>query len=116
MVSRGEVHWLEVPDLGRRPVLVLTATELVASLRRVVVVGLTTTVRGVATEVAVDVDDGVDRPGVVNLLDLRVVPTALLVERMTTLSPVRMMEVCAALAFTTGCGGQSPQYRTAVRG
>lgn len=102
-MTRGEVHWLEVEDLGRRPVLVLTASELVPSLRRVVVAGLTTTVRGVATEVLVDTEDGVDKAGAVNLLDLRVVPSALLVERMTTLSPERMAQVCAALRFATGC-------------
>lgn len=102
-MRRGEIHWLEVEDLGRRPVLVLTADELLSSLRRVVVAGLTTTVRGVASEVAVGRDDGVDRPSAINLLDLRVVPAALLVERMTTLSSERMAAICEALRFATGC-------------
>jgi mRNA interferase MazF len=105
VVRRGEVHWLEVEDLGRRPVLVLTADELLSSLRRVLVAGLTTTVRGVATEVPVDESDGVSKSGVVNLLDVRVVPQALLVERVTALSPTKMAEVCAALVFATGCQG-----------
>lgn len=97
------MHWLEVDDLGRRPVLVLTADELLGALRRVLVAGLSTTVRGVATEVRVDEQDGVGKPGVVNLLDVRVVPQALLVERITALSPTKMAEVCAALAFASGC-------------
>lgn len=103
-MNRGEVHWLEVEDLGRRPVLVLTASELLDSLRRVVVAGLSTTVRGVASEVVLDEDDGVTKVSAVNLLDLRVVPRSLLVDRMTTLSPERMAAVCHALAFVTGCG------------
>lgn len=102
-MSRGEVHWLEVEDLGRRPVLVLTATELLGSLRRVVVAGLSTTVRGTDSEVAVGPDDGVTKPGIVNLLDLRIVPQALLVERMTMLTEERMRAVCRALEFVTGC-------------
>lgn len=97
------MHWLEVKDLGRRPVLVMTATELLPSLRRVVVAGLSTTVRGVASEVHLTPDDGLSRECVVNLLDLRVVPQALLTERVTTLSPERMHQVCAAMSFTTGC-------------
>ena len=31
-MSRGEVHWLEVEDLGRRPVLVLTAVAAVGAV------------------------------------------------------------------------------------
>lgn len=102
-MRRGEVHWLEVEDLGRRPVLVLTASDLVDSLNRVLVAGLTTTVRDVASEVLVGPDDGVVKPSTVNLLDVRVVPRALLVERMTTLSEERMHAVCAALDFVTAC-------------
>lgn len=103
MVSWGEIHWLEVEDAGRRPVLVLTATPLAAVLQRVLVAGLTTTVRRVDSEVAVGPDDGVPRESVINLLDIRSVPTALLVERVTVLDPAKMRAVCLALAFATGC-------------
>ena len=105
LVKRGEVHWLELPDLGRRPVLVLTATDLAESLDRLVVAGLSTTVRDVATEVPVGLDDGLPKDGAVNLVDLRVVPRSLLVERVTSLGPDKMHDVCAALAFSTGCAG-----------
>jgi mRNA interferase MazF len=103
VVRRGEVHWLEVEQAGRRPVLVLTADARAPALRRVLVAGLTTAVRGVDTEVAVGADDGVGRDGAVNLLDVRSVPASLLVERVTTLGPERMRAVCDALAFATGC-------------
>lgn len=103
MVSRGEVHWLEVEDAGRRPVLVLTADVLAPVLRRVLVAALTTTVRGVDSEVAVGPDDGIPRESAINLLDIRPVPAALLVERIAALGPDRMGAVCDALAFATGC-------------
>lgn len=102
-VRRGEIHWLEVEDLGRRPVLVLTSSELIDSLRQVVVAGLTTTVRNVVTEVPVGPDLGVTKPSAVNLLDVRTVPRALLVERMTELDESTMATVCGALGFSTGC-------------
>ena len=103
MVRRGEIHWLEVEDAGRRPVLVLTQDVLLPSLRRVLVAGLTTRVRDVDTEVVLEREDGVPKRSAVNLLDLRPVPAALLVERVATLPPRRMVEVCDALAFATGC-------------
>lgn len=102
-MSRGEVHWLEVEDVGRRPVLVLTADPLVGLIERVLVAGLTTTVRHVDSEVPVGPDDGVPREGAVNLFDLRSVPRSLLVEHITTLGPGRMHAVCRALSFATGC-------------
>lgn len=81
----------------------LTADALTPALRQVLVAGLTTTVRGVDTEVEVGPVDGVPRDSAVNLLDVRPVPAALLVERLTVLGPERMRAVCAALAFATGC-------------
>lgn len=103
MVARGEVHWLEVEDDRRRPVLVLTPTPLAAVLRKVVVAPLTTTIRGVPTEVVIGRGDGVPRDSAVNCNDLRAVPAALLVEQVTTLSPQRMVDVCTALRVATGC-------------
>jgi mRNA-degrading endonuclease toxin of MazEF toxin-antitoxin module len=84
-------------------VLVLTADSLVTVLRRVLVAGLTTTIRDVDTEVEVGPADGVPRHSAVNLLDVRPVPSALLVERIAVLSPERMRAVCDALTFATGC-------------
>lgn len=103
MVARGEVHWLEVEDDKRRPVLVLSPDPLAAALRKVLVVPLTTTVRDVPTEVALGPRDGVPRESVANCNDVRAVPRSLLVERVTTLSQDRMLEVCVALRWATGC-------------
>lgn len=103
MVARGEVHWLEVEDDKRRPVLVLSPDALAAALRKVVVVPLTTTVRDVPTEVVLGPRDGVPKPSAANCNDVRAVPRALLVERVTTLGHDRMLEVCAALRRATGC-------------
>ena len=103
MVARGEVHWLEVEHDKRRPVLVVSPDPLVTALRKVLVVPLTTTVRGVPTEVELGPDDGVPRHSAANCNDVRAVPRALLVERLTTLGASRMAELCTALRRATGC-------------
>lgn len=103
MVARGEVHWLEVEDDKRRPVLVLSPDPLSAVLRKVLVVPLTTTLRNTPAEVVLGPADGVPRHCAANCNDVRAVPRALLVERVTTLGPDRMAEVCVALRRTTGC-------------
>lgn len=103
MVARGEVHWLEVEDDKRRPVLVVSPDPLCAALRKVLVVPLTTTVRNVPTEVLLGPRDGVPRESAANCNDVRAVPRSLLVERVTVLSHGRMLELCAALRRATGC-------------
>ncbi len=103
MVARGEVWWSEGPQLGRRPVLVLSRSAVLPVLARPLVAPLTTRVRGLPTEVALDADDGMPAPCVVSLDNVQPVAAALLVERVTTLTALRMMEVCRALAVATDC-------------
>ena len=103
MVGRGEVWWSEDEHLGRRPVLVLSRSAVLPSLARPLVALLTTTVRGLPTEVALDTDDGVPRPCVVSLDNVQPLSVALLVEQITRLSPARMLEVCRALTIAAGC-------------
>ena len=103
MVTRGEVWWSEDERLGRRPVLVLSRTAVLPVLARPLVAPLTTRVRGLPTEVALDADDGVPEPCVVSLDNVQPLAAALLVERITRLSPARMSAVCSALAVATDC-------------
>ncbi len=103
MVARGDIWWSEDPVLGRRPVLVLSRDAVLSSLARPLVAPLTTRVRGLPTEVALDRVDGVPRPCVVSLDNVQPLARALLVERITSLGPERMPEVCAALAAAVEC-------------
>ena len=72
-------------------------------LARPLVAPLTTCVRGLPTEVALDGEDGVPRPCVVSLDNIQPFGRALLMERITALTPARMAEVCAALAVAVDC-------------
>ncbi len=103
MVSRGEVWWSEDEHLGRRPVLVLSRAAVLPVLARPLVAPLTTRVRGLPTEVALDRDDGLPQPCVVSLDNVQPLAASSLVERITQLSPERMMAVCRAMAVATDC-------------
>jgi mRNA interferase MazF len=102
-VNRGEVWWVEDPAIGRRPGVVMTRNEAIPVLRRVLLAPLTTTVRGIPTEVQLDLDDGLPTACVVSLDNLRVVPKAMCTARITTLSAQRMQQICTALAHATAC-------------
>jgi len=58
-VKRGEIRWytFALPD-KRRPVLILTRNEVIDHLNEIIVVPITRTVRGLATEVVLTPDDG----------------------------------------------------------
>jgi mRNA interferase MazF len=102
-VRRGDVRWFEHPDAGRRPVLVLTRQAAIPVLSSVTVAMITTTIRGIPTEVPLDARDGMPRDCAVSLDNLATVPVSLLPDRVTTLSGDRMAQVCLALARATGC-------------
>ncbi|MEO7442198.1 MAG: type II toxin-antitoxin system PemK/MazF family toxin [Acidimicrobiales bacterium] len=95
--------WAELPEVGRRPVLVLTRDEVVHALAAVLVATVTTRRRDLPTEVALDTDDGMPRACVVSLDNVATERKAHLVERITRLGPDRMADVCRALSYATGC-------------
>lgn len=102
--ARGEVWWCEPPEIGRRPVVVLTRDAAIPRLRRALVAPCTTTIRGLPSEVALEPgEDPVPRPCVVNLDSVESVSVGVLDERMGTLSGARMQQVCGALAVATDC-------------
>ena len=104
--SRGEVWWSELPDIGRRPVVVLSRNEAIPRLGRTLVAPCTTTIRGLASDVLLEPgDDPVPRLTAVNLDSLESVSLGVLVERAGRLSDRRMREICAAVKVAMGCPG-----------
>jgi len=102
--TRGEVWWCEPPDIGRRPVVVLSCDAAIPRLRRALVAPCTTTIRRLASEVALEPDqDPVPRRSAVNLDSVESVSIALLFERIGRLSEARMREICAALEVAADC-------------
>jgi mRNA interferase MazF len=102
--ARGEVWWCELPDVGRRPVVVLSRDAAVHRLRRTLVGPCTTTVRGLASEVVLEPgDDPVPKRCAVNLDSVESIAVGTLTQRIGRLGTSRMRDVCAALAIATDC-------------
>jgi mRNA interferase MazF len=102
--ARGEMWWCELPDIGRRPVVVLSRDAAIPRLKRTLVAPCTTTIRGLASEVVLEPgDDPVSRRSGINLDSVESVSVGVLVERLGRLSDDRMREVCTALGVAVDC-------------
>ena len=102
--SRGEVWWCELPEVSRRPVVVLSRDIAIPRLRRTVVAPCTTNIRGLPSEVLLEPeDDPIPRMSAVNLDSIESVPRGTLTERLGRLSDERMRQVCEALNVAVNC-------------
>ena len=102
--ARGEVWWCELPEVGRRPVVVLSRDAAIPRLRRTLIGPCTTVVRGLASEVVLDPDiDPIPRRSAINLDSVESVSVGVLVHRIGRLSDNRMRQVCAALEVAVAC-------------
>ncbi|HKM48084.1 MAG TPA: type II toxin-antitoxin system PemK/MazF family toxin [Terriglobales bacterium] len=102
-IARGEVRLYQfaVPD-KTRPALVLTRNSAIGYLSTVTVAPVTSTIRGVPSEVVLNEEDGMKSPCAVNLHNAVTVSQQRLGKRVAQLSSARMNEVCAALRFSLG--------------
>ncbi len=105
-LERGEIRVFRFPDPDKsRPVLILTRGVAIRYLSRVTVAPITSTIRGVPSEVVLSVDDGMKQPCAVNLHNLVTVARSSLGRRLAQLSDAKMSQVCGAIAFSLGCEG-----------
>ena len=85
--------------------MVLSRDAAIPRLRRALIAPCTTTIRGLPSEVVLEPgDDPIERQSAVNLDSIESVSIAVLVERIGTLSGLRMREICRALEVATDCG------------
>ena len=90
------------PD-KRRPVLVLSRSEAINILHTVLVAPLTSTIRGLPSEVVVGTTEGLKRESAINLDHIQTVERTHLSHYIGRLKPDQMQAVCRALAVATGC-------------
>jgi mRNA interferase MazF len=77
---------IHLADLDRtRPVVILTRPEVRPHLSRVTVAPITTTIRGLSTEVPVDARNGLEGPSVVSCDNVVTVPSDALGRRLGVL-------------------------------
>lgn len=101
-MRRGELWWIEHPELGRRPVCIITRDAAVPVLSNVTVVPATGMVRGIPTEVTLTRADGLGRECVLSLDNITTLSKTRLVGYIATLSPAREAQLCAALRTAVG--------------
>jgi mRNA interferase MazF len=104
VIARGEVRLYQFPRPDKqRPVVVLTREAAIAYLSAVTVAPVTSTIRGVPSEIRLTEADGMKGECAVNLHNVVTVSKTHLGRRVATLSGERMKELCGALGFALGC-------------
>jgi mRNA interferase MazF len=108
-IARGDVRLYSFPSPDKkRPVVVLTRDSAISYLSTVTVAPLTSSIRGVPSEVVLTEDDGMKAPCAVNLHNTITVRRDRLGKRVGRLNSVRMGAICAALRFCLGCDLTQP--------
>ena len=94
--------WLA--DLDKvRPVIVLTRDPMGRFLNAVITAPVTSTIRGLTTEVDVGPDDGIRLPSVVNLDQVQLVALSRLIRPIGRARPQTVAAICDALAVAVNC-------------
>ena len=98
-----EVWWADLPEpAGRRPVLLLSRNDAYRYLSKFIAVEITSTIRGIASEVALGADEGLPANCVANCDSLRMVARHALTKRAGGLVPERWGEVKRAMGAALG--------------
>jgi mRNA interferase MazF len=102
-MKRGELRWytFRAPD-KRRPILVLTRDEVVEQLNELIVVPVTRTVRGLATEVVLTAGDGMPTTCALNFDHVALAQRDRIGPVIATLPATRWPEVRHALLAACG--------------
>src|SRR3954462_15728130 len=103
-MNQGDVYWytFRAPD-KRRPVLILTRNSAIPFLTGITVAPLTTTIRGIPSEVLLTpLEDGVPADCAVNVDNIQTIQKAGFGTYLTHLSLERMREVRVAVEFALG--------------
>jgi mRNA interferase MazF len=106
-IARGDVRLYRfAPPDKSRPVVVLTRASAARYLSTVTVAPITSTIRGVPSEVVLDERDGMKAPCAVNLHNAVTVAKQRMGQRVAQLSTGKMGQICVALRFALGCDGE----------
>ena len=98
---RGEL-WIAQLD-KRRPVVILTRDPMAQLLNAVIIGPITSTIRGLSTEVPVGPNDGIRVDSVVNLDSVQLLDRRLLRRKVGQLGTARMAEICKSVSIAIGC-------------
>jgi mRNA interferase MazF len=99
-MNRGEVRWYKFshPD-KKRPVLILTRGSVLSYLGEVTIAPITSTIRGIPSEVELSPADGMRQACAINCDHLQTVSKGKLGALITTLTPEKLSDVARAICF-----------------
>lgn len=99
-MKHGEIRWYKFahPD-KKRPVLILTRDSILVYLEEVTVAPITSTVRGIPSEVSLSQSDGMPRDCAINCDHLQTVPKGKIGSLIATLSKNKIIDVGQAIRF-----------------
>ena len=102
-MNRGEIRWytFREPD-KRRPVLILTRSEVVERLNEIIVVPVTRTIRGISSEVVLTPEDGMPLVCALNFDHVALAQRSRIGPVICSLPEVRWPEVKQALLVACG--------------
>ena len=103
-MRRGEIYWADLPSpAGRRPILVLTRSSAIPHLTHVTIAELTTRIRDIPSEVPLGTAEGMPKPCVATLDNIRTISkTRLDTQPAGRLADRRIPELDSALCFALG--------------
>jgi mRNA interferase MazF len=102
-MNQGDVYWytFKEPD-KRRPVVILTRNSAIAFLTSITIAPITSTIRGIPTEVMLSQADGLVGDCAINLDNIQTVQKSKMGSFLSHLSVRRMREVRKAIEFALG--------------
>ena len=102
-MKQFDVWWADLPaPAGRRPVLLLSRNDAYGYLSKFIAAEITSTIRGIASEILLGEQEGLSRACVANCDSLRMVPRLCLTKCAGQLAPARWVEVKRAMGAALG--------------
>jgi len=103
MMERGEIRWYKFkPPDKERPVVILTRDAAIQFLGEITVAPITSTIRGIPTEVLLDESDDMKGACAINFDHVQTVARGKLGALITKLPETKMPQLKSALLFAFG--------------
>ena len=94
---------METPNNKRRPVLIVSRSEVIPVLNNIIVAPVTRTIRAIPTCIPVGVDEGIDHDSVATFDNLAAVPKSVLTTKLGQLGVGGRQRICDALDAMANC-------------
>lgn len=101
-MNRGDVVDVDLPEIGRRPAVIVTRQVAIAFLANVTVASVTSRIRGLPTEVGLDGVQGLDGESVINCDNLFTVRKTAVGRTRGALGPAETHQLDGALVIALG--------------